>query len=80
MNAELCLDRKTHKDVINVKILVKALEEIAEVEQKTLLEEEKEAAEKLAAEKEDQKTIGESDVETPRSDAARNKSKTADNE
>ena len=37
-----------------------------------MLEEEKEAAEKLAAEKEDQKTIGESDVETPRSDAARN--------
>ena len=45
-----------------------------------MLEEEKEAAEKLAAEREDQKTIGESDVETPRSDAARNKSKTTDNE
>ena len=80
MNDELCLDRKTHRDVINVKLLVKALEEIAEVEQKTLLEEEKEAAEKLALEKEDQKTIGESDVENPRSDAARNKSKATDNE
>ena len=45
-----------------------------------MLEEEKEAAEKLAAEKEEQKTIGESDVETPRSDAARNKSKATDNE
>ena len=43
-----------------------------------MLEEEKEAAEKLAAEKEDQKTIGESDVETPRSDTTRNKNK--DNE
>ena len=55
----------------NVKIMVKALEEIAEEEQKALIEEEKQAAEKLAAIESDDKrkdtTIGASDVETPRS-------------
>lgn len=50
--------------------MVKALEELAEEEQKVLLEEEKKQAENLAkveaGEKKD--TIGASDVETPRSD------------
>ena len=32
LNAELCLDKKTHKDTINVKLMVKALEELAEEE------------------------------------------------
>ena len=32
LNKEICLDQKTHKDLINVKIMVKALEEIAEEE------------------------------------------------
>ena len=50
LNKELCLDRKTHKDLINVKIMVKTLEELAEEEQKALIEEEKVAAEKLAKE------------------------------
>ena len=50
LNNELCLDRKTHKDLINVKIMVKTLEELAEEEQKALIEEEKVAAEKLAKE------------------------------
>lgn len=52
--------------------MVKALEELAEEEQKVLLEEEKKQAENLAkgeaGEKKD--TIGASDVETPRSDQA----------
>lgn len=37
INKELCIDTKTQKDIINVKIMVKALEEIAEEEQKALL-------------------------------------------
>ena len=41
LNKELCLDQKTHKDLINVKLMVKALEELAEEEQKKLVEEEK---------------------------------------
>ena len=41
LNAEICLDKKKYKDLINVKLMVKALEELAEEEQKTLLEEEK---------------------------------------
>ena len=68
LNKEICLDQKTHKDLINVKIMVKALEEIAEEEQKALLEEEKQAAEKLAEDKRKDTTIGASDVETPRSE------------
>lgn len=32
LNKELCLDQKTHKEYINVKLMVKALEEIAEEE------------------------------------------------
>ena len=73
LNNELCLDRKTHKDLINVKLMVKALEELAEEEQKALIEEEKVAAEKLAKEKEKdglvKETITASDVETPRSES-----------
>ena len=64
---------KNHKEIINVKLMVKALEEIAEEEQKVLLQEEKEAAEKLAAlckdGQEGRETIGTSDVETPRSES-----------
>lgn len=37
LNKEICLDSKTHTEIINVKIMVKALEEIAEEEQKVLL-------------------------------------------
>ena len=51
--------------------MVKALEEIAEEEQKALIEEEKQAADKLARESEEKRkdtTIGASDVETPRSE------------
>ena len=71
LNKEICLDPKTHKDLINVKLMVKALEEIAEEEQKALIEEEKQAADKLARESEEKRkdtTIGASDVETPRSE------------
>jgi hypothetical protein len=32
LNKELCLDHKTQKDLINVKLMVKALEELAEDE------------------------------------------------
>lgn len=32
LNNEICLDKKTHKDLINVKLMVKALEELAEEE------------------------------------------------
>ena len=73
LNKEICLDMKNHKEIINVKLMVKALEEIAEEEQKVLLQEEKEAAEKLAALSKDgqegRETIGTSDVETPRSES-----------
>ena len=72
INNELCLDKKTHRDTINVKLMVKALEELAEEEQLVLIEEEKEEAERLKKAKEEKKkeTIGEgSEVETPRSDA-----------
>ena len=72
LNKELCLDQKTQKEFINVKLMVKALEEIAEEEQKALIEEEK-VAEKLAKESAEETrkdtTIGCSDVETPRSDS-----------
>lgn len=52
--------------------MVKALEELAEEEQKSLIEEEKAAAEKRAKEKsneESKNTLGCSDVETPRSES-----------
>ena len=32
LNNEICLDKKAHKDLINVKLMVKALEELAEEE------------------------------------------------
>lgn len=69
LNRELCLDRKTHPELINVKIMVKALEEIAEEEQKKIIEEEKAEAEKREKERSSalSGTMG-SDVETPRSD------------
>ena len=43
LNTELCLDKKHHKDLFNVKLLVKALEELAEEEQTILIKEEQEA-------------------------------------
>jgi hypothetical protein len=43
LNEELCVDAKTHKDVFDVKKLVRALEEIAEVEQVVMMKEETEA-------------------------------------
>ena len=67
------MDKKAHKDIINVKLMVKALEEVAEEEQKVLLQEEKAAAEEKASKKEidgKKDTIGTSDVETPRSESA----------
>ena len=71
LNNEICLDKQSHKELINVKLMVKALEELAEEEQKNLIEEE--AAEKLAKEKttneESKNTLGGSDVETPRSES-----------
>ena len=73
LNKEICLDKISNKELINVKLLVKALEELAEEEQKSLIEEEKEAAEKLAKEKatneESKITLGCSDVDTPRSES-----------
>ena len=73
LNNEICLDKMSNKELINVKLLVKALEELAEEEQKSLIEEEKEAAEKLAKEKttneESKNTLGCSDVDTPRSES-----------
>lgn len=71
LNNELCLDRKHHQDLINVKLMVKALEEIAEEEQKVLMQEEKEALEKLKKERAELAANKESvEVETPRSDSA----------
>ena len=72
LNDEICLDKKTHKDLINVKLMVKALEQLAEEEQKNLIEEEKQAAEKREKEKtheESKNTLGCSDVDTPRSES-----------
>ena len=73
LNNEICLDKISNKELINVKLLVKALEELAEEEQKSLIEEEKEAAEKLAKDKqtneESKITLGCSDVDTPRSES-----------
>lgn len=72
LNKELCLDCKTHKDLINVKLMVKALEELAEDEQKRLIEEEREAFEKRQKEIEENKnklSIPDSEVQTPRSEA-----------
>jgi hypothetical protein len=40
LNEELCVDLKTHKDVFNVKQLVRALEEIAEEEQIIMMKQE----------------------------------------
>ena len=40
LNMELCLDKKNHKNLFNVKLLVKALEELAEEEQAILIKEE----------------------------------------
>ena len=75
LNNEIVMDKKNHKDIINVKIMVKALEEVAEEEQKVLIEEEQKAAEEKAKKKDaegdgERNTIGTSDVETPRSESA----------
>ncbi len=70
LNKEICIDWKTNKDLINVKLMVKALEELAEEEQKLLLEEEKKAEEDKFAKQgsgDKKDTIGASDVETPKS-------------
>lgn len=40
INEQLCLDPKTHKDVLNVKQMVRCLEEIAEEEQLIMMKEE----------------------------------------
>ena len=72
LNEELCIDKKTYPDLINVKLMVKALEELAEEEQKLLLEEEKEAAAKKAEEAAKKDTV-DSDVETPRSGEKKDK-------
>ena len=37
LNKELCLDNKTYPNLFNVKIMVKALEEVAEQEQALLI-------------------------------------------
>jgi hypothetical protein len=42
INQQLCLDPKLHSDVFNMKIFVKALEDIAEEEQEKLAAEEQE--------------------------------------
>lgn len=72
LNDELVVDKRTHKDVFNVKLLVKALEEVAELEQEALLKEEKErrakALENMKLAKSTTPTANEScEVETPRS-------------
>jgi len=41
----LCLDPKTHPDLFNIKMFIRALEDIAEKEQEKLFEEEKAKAE-----------------------------------
>lgn len=41
LNDELCLDRKLYPNVFNMKWFVRALEDIAEIEQERLIEEEK---------------------------------------
>ena len=41
MNQELCLDTKTHSDVLNIKKFIMALEDIAEMEQERQFELEK---------------------------------------
>lgn len=48
LNDELCVDLKTHKDILNVKQLVRALEEIAEEEQANIIKEEAEAFKQAA--------------------------------
>lgn len=72
LNNAICLDKKTHKELINVKIMVRALEEIAEEEQKILMEEEKEAFEKMKKDQENNADAKKDsvDVETPRSDCS----------
>jgi len=46
INRELCLDPNTHPKEFNMKLFVRALEDIAEVEQEKLYEEEKALEEK----------------------------------
>ena len=41
LNQELCLDPKTHSDVFNLKLFIRALEDIAEIEQEKLFIKEK---------------------------------------
>ena len=41
LNDELCLDQVSHPNVFNIKWFVRALEDIAEVEQERLVEEER---------------------------------------
>ena len=76
LNMELCLDKKHHKDFFNVKLMVKALEELAEEEQVILIKEEAEAKEKKEKEKKEKLATGvvgslsaitESEPDTPRS-------------
>lgn len=48
LNAELCLDPKLHTDKFNMKTFVRALEDIAEVEQEKMFEEEENKAQTQA--------------------------------
>ena len=77
LNMELCLDKKTHKDLFNVKMLVKALEELAEEEQIKLIKEEEEEAKRAKENKgkdgkNSQLSNLEDQVDTPRSSASQN--------
>jgi len=71
LNKEICLDLKIHKEIINVKLLVKALEEVAEEEQKVLIQEEREMSDKLELKIDEVKqALGVGEVDTPRSESA----------
>ena len=72
LNLELCLDKKNHKDLFNVKLMVKALEELAEEEQALLIKEEQEL--KVKKDEKDKEKVSltaitESEPDTPRSDS-----------
>lgn len=69
LNDELCVDLKTHKDILNVKQLVRALEEIAEEEQANIIKEEAEAFKQAA------KQVG-TNSETPMYTESENKKTT----
>lgn len=62
LNSELCLDPVTHATVFNMKTFVRALEDIAEVEQEKIFDQERAIEQKMMEEEKEAKEKAEGEA------------------